>query len=470
MPPSSDIVVAGYFPPPLTGQAVATERLVSLLAPVLPVARVPLRESGGSDVRQGPMARVHRAADFARASGQWRRTLGAHPGATVLWASVSPKPLSHLRDVAFVLPALRADQRVYAVLHWGNFDGLGHHALLRPTVRALVRRLDGFVFLSDGLADRCAPFIPPEKRFVIPNTVDDRVIATTDEVRTRRQGQPSEPFRILFLGTMFPDKGVFDVLDALAHLRARGLDAEATFAGGWPSDSVRHRFEQQAARLGGAVQYAGMVHDRADLRRLLLSHSVLALPSTYAVEAQPLVLLEALATATPVVTTSVGAIPEFIQHGQEGYLVPTGDPAALADALARLRDPSVWQAASVAARARFDRSFAPAVVRQAWLQLVAPAVATSPASIASAAPARLTEARARRRASGGDASSGAAAHPPVRSLAAPRAVSPGPAARAPCAPGPARSGCDRVRDGVGRPHLRVAPRSRGAALCARAGL
>ncbi len=358
--PSSlpSVVVAGYFPPPATGQSVATERLASLLEPALAVHRVSLTGAHGLGMQAQAGPTVAGALGYARAAWAWRRHLRAHAHATVLWPSVSPKTVGHLRDALLVLPAFAPSQRVYGVVHWGIFDRLGAAAWLRPSVRRMVERLSGFVFLDPALADACAGFIPEGKRLVIPNTVADDVIASSDELDRRRAPRPpGAPLRVLFLSNMLPDKGYDDVLGAVGRLHRSGRRVEATFAGAWPDPLEAGRFEGLVAEegVGDLVRYVGAVHDRAEVRRLMLAHDVFAFPSRY-IEAQPLVLLEAMASGTPVVTTRNGAIASMLDDGVEGRFVPS---------------PDTWQAASRAARARFDAQFSPGAVRAAWTSLLA---------------------------------------------------------------------------------------------------
>ena len=370
-PSTAPVVVAGYFPPPFHGQAVATERLASLLEPARAVARVSLQNARG--LRMDGRPRLADALAYVRERAAWGRALAARPGSTVLWASVSPQPRGHLRDALLVLPLFPSTQRVLGVVHWGAFEALFARPWLRPSTRRLVDRLDGFVFLDDALAAPCAPFIPPEKRLVVPNTVGDDVIATADELAAKRADRRARStLRLLFLSNMIASKGYGDALGAVARLHARGVAVEATFAGAWPDAAARAAFEAAVRDdgLGAVVQHVGPVRERAAIRRLYLDADALLLPTYYPTEAQPLVLLEALACGTPLLTTRAGAITGVFTDGVEGFFVPPRDPGTLAAAAERLTDADRWTRASEAARARFDARFSPDAVRRAWLAVL----------------------------------------------------------------------------------------------------
>ena len=369
------VVVVGRFPPPLDGQALATARLADLLASGLggpfDVGRVDVGAPEGERlVVSGGGA--GRAAHFLGLPARLRRALVARPGAPVLWPSVSPSPLGHARDLLTVAPAF-GRRPVVAVVHRGDFERLFRSPLTAATGRLLVRRLSAVAFLTEGLAERCAPFVPAAKRWVVPNTIDEAAVPAPPEVeaaRAERAGRAG--VRLLYLSGMIPSKGYGDVLEALAVLRGRDVDATAAFAGRWPSPEAEAAFRARidALGVGGAVEVLGGVADRDAVRRLYLGADLFVLPTTYPVEAQPLTVIEALAAGTPVVVTRHAGLPEMVDDGREGAFVGAGRPDQIADAAQRLAAPDVWRAASERARARFDRQFSPEAVGARWRRLV----------------------------------------------------------------------------------------------------
>jgi glycosyltransferase involved in cell wall biosynthesis len=138
---------------------------------------------------------------------------------------------------------------------------------------------------------------------------------------------PSRP-RILFSGRVVEAKGVETLLRAAAR-----LDVPLDIAGeGWWLPRAR----RLAARLGlsGRIAFLGWL-DGDELAKAYDRAGVVALPSHWP-EPFGLVGLEALAHGRPVVASRTGGIPEWLAHGEVGLLVPPGDEAALARALAEL--------------------------------------------------------------------------------------------------------------------------------------
>ena len=159
---------------------------------------------------------------------------------------------------------------------------------------------------------------------------------------------------LLFVGRLTSVKGIPILLQAIARLRARFPDVRLDIIGDGPE---RSKLEAQARMLGVADR--AMFHgyrSQAQLREQLARTDAFVM-SSFA-EGVPVVLMEAMAAGVPVVATRIGGIPELVEHGECGLLVPPGDPAALADALAVLLESDELRARFAAAgRAKVEREF-----------------------------------------------------------------------------------------------------------------
>jgi colanic acid/amylovoran biosynthesis glycosyltransferase len=188
----------------------------------------------------------------------------------------------------------------------------------------------------------------------------------------RPQGR--QPGLILTIGRLDPIKG-FDVLiDALALLVRQRRSVRCRIIGSGP---LQPALRASIARhgLGNLVELAGALPQQ-EVREALYSASMFALPSVVTREGDrdgiPVSLMEAMSVGTPVVSTRVSGIPELIDDGREGLLVPERDPVALAAALARLLDdPELGRGMAVRAREKIDREFDAAREARKLLQLLA---------------------------------------------------------------------------------------------------
>ncbi|HEV7187924.1 MAG TPA: glycosyltransferase [Blastococcus sp.] len=161
--------------------------------------------------------------------------------------------------------------------------------------------------------------LPAERIRVVPNSV-----AVPDAPAALPAGSPT----VLMMAAMRPDKGHSLLLQAWPTVLAHHPDARLRLAGDGP---CRAALMAQATDLGIAptVEFLGV---RDDTDRLLRDASLVVLAS-YTVECFPYAALEAMAVGRGVVSTDVGGLPELVDDGVTGRLVPPGDDEALARAV-----------------------------------------------------------------------------------------------------------------------------------------
>jgi glycosyltransferase involved in cell wall biosynthesis len=135
--------------------------------------------------------------------------------------------------------------------------------------------------------------------------------------------------RFLFLGMIHPDKGIFDLLQVLRDHKATLAGKLKLFIGGnGQVDKLQELIE--AAGLQGMVEFKGWVtgHEKENLLQFA---DVFVLPSYF--EGSPVAMLEAMSYGKPVISTTVGGIPEIVEPGLNGWLHTPGDREALLKAL-----------------------------------------------------------------------------------------------------------------------------------------
>ena len=153
------------------------------------------------------------------------------------------------------------------------------------------------------------------------------------------------PWRLLYVGNLNRVKDPFTLLEAVSLLRARGLDVRLELAGGDHLDGAAQDF---AGRLGLAdhVDFLGHV-DHGDLGAVYRRAHLLVIPSRH--EAGPVVALEAAVLGVPIIGSAVGHVADWAPEAATA--VQPGDPAVLADAIARLlADPARRAETAAAAR------------------------------------------------------------------------------------------------------------------------
>ncbi len=182
---------------------------------------------------------------------------------------------------------------------------------------------------------RVAEFAPRERIRVIPPGVDSAYWATAGD-GPRPAGLPEA--YIVYAGRIASNKGLPGLVEALARLPDADRLPLLLVGAEWGEGE---RIRATARRLGieDRIRFLGHRADPVEYRSILGHARLLVLPSEW--EAFGLVLLEAMAARVPVVASAVGGIPEVLEDGAAGRLVPFGDPEALARAIAEsLRDSS----------------------------------------------------------------------------------------------------------------------------------
>jgi glycosyltransferase involved in cell wall biosynthesis len=181
---------------------------------------------------------------------------------------------------------------------------------------------------------------------------------------------------LIFVGQVIPPKGLHVLLEAVAELSRRGLDATLDVVGdvdGWISPAYgnyRDTIKARAARpdLQGRVRFLGWREDVPGLVRRALIHCCPSMPEQR--EAFGLVVLEAKAAGVPSVVFPSGALGEIVVHDRDGLVCAEPTAAALADACdTLLRQPSDRERLARGARESAGR-FAPEAFAQAWRRLV----------------------------------------------------------------------------------------------------
>ena len=174
------------------------------------------------------------------------------------------------------------------------------------------------------------------------------------------QSEPARVPTILAAGRLVPKKGFDTLLEACARLRQRGVVFRCRLFGDGPEAARLRRLIDQSG-IDACVTLAGWAPPSALLREMT-SATVFAMPSRVSPRGDrdglPNVILEAMASAVPVVATAVSGIPEAVVDGVTGLLVEPDNPEALADALERLLESRELRAAmGRAATERIRREF-----------------------------------------------------------------------------------------------------------------
>ncbi|HUT77240.1 MAG TPA: glycosyltransferase family 4 protein [Polyangia bacterium] len=226
--------------------------------------------------------------------------------------------------------------RHLAIAHSGDVHLLGRLPGGRTLLGFLARRVDALGAVTSQLQQELSSLLAGADAgtpVTTPMGIDlGSLRSARPRGEIRRELGLGDDLAVLSLGRLVPIKGVDVLIDALAGIPGIAL----VVAGDGPE---RDRLESTAASRGIPTRFLGTVDPRRRAE-LLAAADAFALPSRVLSggrhEGLPLALLEAMAVGLPMVATRTGGVPEVVEDGVSGLLIPPDDPGALRDALGRL--------------------------------------------------------------------------------------------------------------------------------------
>jgi glycosyltransferase involved in cell wall biosynthesis len=297
------------------------------------------------------------------------------------WGTAFRYPMSNRFDLRVVSPIIKQ-------LHQGKYNVLHAHTPRTAMIAAIASKRTGVPWIyhvhSPAARDSSKPltnwFNANIERWSLKNcrhliTVSDSlrreliaggmkeasVTVVRNGVPGIRYARKSVPvvggtWTFGMVALMRPRKGLEVALDAIAMLRQRGFDAKLRCIGPYETDDYRRKIEAQIDSLSIRLHVEQMGF-KSDVPLALAKLDGMLLPSLFG-EGLPMVVLEAMASALPVIATKVEGTPEAIRDGIDGLLAEPGSAESLAEKMQALMDGSVdWDRLATSACRRHSDMF-----------------------------------------------------------------------------------------------------------------
>jgi glycosyltransferase involved in cell wall biosynthesis len=309
------ILLIGPVGKPLTGQSVANTALVKYLATHHPEISVRVINTNQLVLEGFGKFSGEKILTFMKSY----REIGQVFWADCLYVIIGQTFFGVMKYAPFIFLAKLLGKRLVVHIRGGWI----HHEYgslprwKQRLMKLVMQQFDAGIALSPLLKETLTPFLPPEKIHVIFNFADE--IFFENPPPDRPKPTEGSPLRILYMGNLIPEKGIWDVLDAMKMLKQRNVPVKLDIAGGIAAD-LAARFQGYLEELGQLVTYHGKV-EGANKVALYHASEVFVLPTTYMNEGQPNAILEAMVTGNVVLTTYHSGIPDIFQDGVNGWRI-----------------------------------------------------------------------------------------------------------------------------------------------------
>ena len=313
---------------------------------------------------------VGRAADLWRIYARLRR---GH--FDVMYITTAHTWAGLIRDIPLVLLSKGVCPHRVIKFH-GSFSGelsAPGHALLKLASRVLVGACDASLLLSQEEKREWSAFYPAGRFEVVANVFTPELLGAAPAAAGDGGGEAASALTragsgvptLLFVGRLMPQKGVFDLVQAVA-LASAAVPCRLLVAGDGPSASAMMEMAEQLG-IADNVEMLGHVSG-PDLARCYEEADAFVLPSYR--EGFPTVLLEAMSAGLPIVTTALRGAADRLEEGVNALFVPARRPDLLAQALARLLVDEQLRASMAANNLAKIKEFAPEAVAPQYVAIL----------------------------------------------------------------------------------------------------
>ena len=271
----------------------------------------------------------------------------------VIYVPISQTILGYLRDCLFLVPAKIFHKKIIVHLHGGYFRKFyeGSSKLMKNLIEWTLKEVKRTIVLGENLRYIFQGLVPDERIVVVPNGLNEEPFKKQNSIS---QTKFKNHIHILFLSNLIKSKGYFDVIKAIPQVIKNHNNVKFIFAGEFRGN-YKEKIEVfkyiKQNKLDSVVKFMGVVTGKKKIK-LLLSSDVFVFPSYN--EGHPFVILEAMATGLPVITTDVGAIRETVIDKENGFIIEKNNPKQIAEKIITLiKNPELRKKMGEKSRQRF---------------------------------------------------------------------------------------------------------------------
>ncbi|MHA1381889.1 MAG: glycosyltransferase family 4 protein [Candidatus Helarchaeota archaeon] len=256
-----------------------------------------------------------------------------------------------LRDIPFIIISKIFNKKVVLHLRGGYFRKFynSSNIIMQFIIKRTLVKIDRMIILGYSLKKIFQGLIPEEKLSIVPNGLDIKF-------NEKKQMNRSH-FTILFLSNFMETKGYKDVLYSVKKVINNNSNVKYKFAGSWVNDidKLECKIVLKEEKIEKFVEFISPIRDNEKMK-LLQNVDIFLFPSYN--EGHPWVIIEAMAARLPIITTDVGCLSECVINGENGFIVPKGDPDVIAEKIIYLLShPAIRRRMGYKSREYYEQNF-----------------------------------------------------------------------------------------------------------------
>lgn len=201
----------------------------------------------------------------------------------------------------------------------------------KSILKVIMGLVDKGIVLSPILRRNLQPFIENKKIYELPNFISESLLE--HDINKTILEKKDQKLKILFLSNLIKEKGIIDFLEAMLILEKKNIDFEVHVAGDIPS-FMKQEINVYFEKLKNILHYHGIVKGQ-EKKDLFLSSNFFVFPTH--LEAQGVVLLEAMATANIILSTDVGGISDIFVTNKSGFTIDINNPEQIVDYIIKIQ-------------------------------------------------------------------------------------------------------------------------------------
>lgn len=304
-----NLIFVGPLPPPILGESIALQSLYNSdrLHKLYNVKKLNLNRKNFEDPGGLSFEKIY--ADSSKIL--YSVFLSLTMKKPVLYISISQTKMGLIRDCLIINVCKRlGGSKVAAHLHGNNLGPTidSTSGFLRKFIVRALKRIDVGIVLGEKLSHNFRRQVPRVE--VVSNGIPSDFIKREEIVQKKSGG----PLSILYLSNLMEEKGYIELVEATTALVQEGLDIQLNLVGGI-QDEAEFLGIMKFIRANGMeenIQYHGLKQGE-EKKRFFLDSDVMALPTKYKVEGQPMSIIEGMAAGLPIISCDRGIIAELIE-------------------------------------------------------------------------------------------------------------------------------------------------------------